>query len=260
MTNKKGLILTLSFAALVSVFSACHKDEKTSTGTTPFELRMTDATTNVFTAVNIDVQGVEVKTDNGATINLNVHSGVYNLLDFSNGVDTLLAFGDIQTSTVSQVRLILGSNNTVVANGNTYALATPSAQQSGLKLNVHAPLVAGVTYRMLIDFDANQSIVQEGNGSYSLKPVIRVVAQAETGSIHGTVMPAAALPATIIAVQGNDTVSTTTDAAGHFLLPGMAAGTYSITVLPTAPFHEQTITNVSVTIGVMTEVNTITVI
>src|SRR5437763_14254169 len=122
MTNKKGLILTLSVSALFSVFTACHKDESSTTknGTTPFELRMTDATTNVFTAVNIDVQGVEVKTDNGATINLNVHSGVYNLLNFSNGVDTLLAYGDIQTSTVSQVRLILGSNNTVVANGNSY--------------------------------------------------------------------------------------------------------------------------------------------
>src|SRR4051794_39711015 len=125
MTKSKGLILALSVSALLSVFSACHKEDKTTTpnGTTPFELRMTDATTNLYTAVNIDIQSVEVKTSNGATINLNVNAGVYNLLNFSNGVDTLLAYGDIQTSTVSQVRLILGSNNTVVSNGNTFPLA-----------------------------------------------------------------------------------------------------------------------------------------
>jgi len=263
MKKNKSLILALSITALISVFSACKKDNDESSnnpGTTKFELRMTDAPTNVYTAVNIDVQGVEVKTSNGATIMLNVNPGVYNLLDYSNGVDTLLAFGDIQTSTVSQVRLILGSNNSVVANGNTYPLATPSAQQSGLKLNVHAQLIAGVIYRMLIDFDANTSIVNEGNGSYSLKPVIRVVTVAESGSIHGIVMPAAALPAAIIAVQGSDTVTTYTDANGNFLLHGMAAGTYSITVVPQAPYHEQTITNVSVTIGVATELNTITVL
>jgi hypothetical protein len=259
MKIKKSLILALSVSAFISIFSACKKDRE-ETGTTPFELRMTDATTNVYSAVNIDVQGVEVKTSNGASVLLNVNSGVYNLLDYSNGVDTLLAYGDVSTSTVSQVRLILGSNNTVVSNGDTFALATPSAQQSGLKLNVHSELVAGVTYRMLIDFDANTSIVQEGNGSYSLKPVIRVVAQAESGSIHGTVMPAAALPALVFAVQGSDTVSTYTDANGNFLLRGMAAGTYSVTIVPQAPFSQQTISNVNVTVGVLTEMNIITVI
>jgi hypothetical protein len=261
MTRQKSLLLALSVSAFLSVFTACKRDRDEPTAEiTHFELRMTDAPTNVYTAVNIDIQAVEVKTSNGATINLNVNPGVYNLLDFTNGVDTLLAYGDIQTSTVSQVRLILGSNNTVVSNAITYPLATPSAQQSGLKLNVHAELVAGVTYRMLIDFDANKSIVNEGNGSYSLKPVIRVIAQAESGSIHGTVSPPAALPAAIIAVQGSDSVTTYTDANGNFLLRGMAAGTYSVTIVPQPPFSDTVITNVGVSIGVMTEMNIITVL
>src|SRR5436190_3068953 len=104
MMNQKALLLALSFSAILSLFTACHKDEKTTApGMTHFEMRMTDATTNVYSAINIDVQGVEVKTSNGATINLNTNNGIYNLLDFSNGVDTLLAYGDIQKSTVSQV-------------------------------------------------------------------------------------------------------------------------------------------------------------
>jgi hypothetical protein len=262
MFIKKSLILALSVSAIMSFFTACKKDkdETNPPGTTHFEMRMTDAP-SAYSAVNVDIQAVEVKTDNGATTNLNTSAGVYNLLDFANGVDTMLAYGDLTTSTVSQIRLILGSNNTVVVNGNTYPLSTPSAQQSGLKLNVHTQLVAGVTYRMLIDFDANQSVVEEGNGSYSLKPVIHVVtAVAQSGSIHGMVMPAAALPAAIIAVQGNDTVSTNTDANGYFLLQGTAAGTWTVIVRPQAPYHEQTISNVSVSLGVMTEMNMITVI
>jgi hypothetical protein len=260
MTRKKSLFLALSVASLLTVFTACRKDKDEDAGMTHFNLRMTDAPTNVYTAVNVDIQAVEVKTSTGATINLNVNPGVYNLLDFSNGVDTLIAEGDIQTSTVSQVRLILGSNNTVVANGDTFELATPSAQQSGLKLNVHAVLIAGITYTMLIDFDANKSIVQEGNGTYSLKPVIRVITAAQNGSIHGTVAPSAALPAVILAVQGNDTVTTSTDANGNFLVRGLAAGTYSVTVVPTAPFTQTVISNVNVSVGVMTELNVITVL
>jgi hypothetical protein len=262
MKKQINFLSILATIILVSIFASCKKESgsSASSGTTPFDLRMTDAPTNLYNAVNIDIQGVEVKTSNGATIMLNVNPGVYNLLNFSNGVDTLIAKGDIITSTVSQIRLILGNNNSVDVNGSIYPLVTPSAQESGLKLNVHAELVAGVTYIMLIDFDANKSILQEGNGTYSLKPVIRVISQAQNGSIHGIIMPLAANPALILAVQGSDTVSTYTNAAGNFLLQGMAAGTYSITIIPKTPFNSQVITNVTVTVGVEAEMNTITVL
>ena|SRR5665647_2021879 len=48
---------------------------------------------------------------------LNATEGVYNLLDLSNGISTLIATGDMQPGTVSQIRLILGSNNTVTVGG-----------------------------------------------------------------------------------------------------------------------------------------------
>jgi len=251
----------LAFINLVVVIGSCSKEKDASSdsnaGTATFNLRMTDAT-GPFTAVNVDIQSVEVKTDNGGTILLNVSSGIYNLLDFTNGVDTLLATGVIPVSTVSQVRLILGPNNTVVVNGQTYPLQTPSAQQSGLKLQVHAPLQANVTYNMLLDFDANRSIVQTGNGSYILKPVIRVVATPLGGGIRGLIDPLAALPATIMAVMGTDTFTTSANATGSFLIPGIPTGLYTVTIYPTAPYLNDTIQNVSVTSGTITELGTIT--
>src|SRR6185369_10689592 len=119
MKKNKTLSFLLTILA-ISFLSSCTKDKELSTAsTTPFELRMTDAIA-AYDAVNIDVTAVEVKTDGGATILLNVNPGVYNLLDYANGNDTLIAVGTIPTSTVSQVRLILGNNNSVVVNGTTY--------------------------------------------------------------------------------------------------------------------------------------------
>ncbi|MNJ81020.1 hypothetical protein D3C77_796330 [compost metagenome] len=56
-----------------------------------------------------------------------------------------------------------------------YPLATPSAQQSGLKINLKSDFAPNQVYEVLLDFDAENSIVTQGNGSYSLKPVIKVL-------------------------------------------------------------------------------------
>jgi hypothetical protein len=67
----------------------------------------------------------------GKAIALNVKSGIYNLLNFSNGLDTLIAIGTLNIATVQQIRLILGLNNSVVVNNVSHPLSTPSAEQLG---------------------------------------------------------------------------------------------------------------------------------
>lgn len=249
--------LLLSLLAGTLFFGAC-KDETENTPESHLSVRMTDLPGN-YDEVNIDLKGVEVTGAGGSSVTLNVNPGIYNLLDFANGLDTLIASGDVPAGEVSQIRLILGGNNTVMVDSVVYPLATPSAQQSGLKLQIHETFAAGVSYALLLDFDANQSVVDHGNNSYSLKPVIRVITTAASGSIAGNVTPVAAGYAAVATNVADTTkvFSSVTDATGNFLIKGVSAGTYNLVITPPAPLVADTVFNVTVTNGMTSNVGLI---
>lgn len=247
-TNKFFLIL-----AIIGFMTASCKKEHT--GTSSLSVRLTDAPGN-YDAVLIDLVGVEITGNGGNAAQLNVNAGIYNLLSFANGLDTLIATGNLQAGDISQVRLILGTNNTVIVDSIAYPLSTPSAQQSGLKLQVHETFDAGIAYQLILDFDANQSIVQQGNGTYELKPVIRVISIAISGSIKGKIFPAV-VPTTITASNGSISYSTNTDLNGDFLLQGAPAGSYSVTITHGGIFNPVTVNPVNVTTGAVTDMGLI---
>jgi hypothetical protein len=237
--------------------SACKKEEPTSSsttssGTTPLYVRMTDAPGD-YEEVNIDLVSVEVNSDNGGWQTLKCKQGIYNLLKLSNGLDTMIGNSVIPSGNVSQIRLILGEHNTLKTNGVVYPLSTPSAEQSGLKLQVHENLVPNIAYTILLDFDAGRSIVQTGSGAYKLKPVIRTIPQATNGGIKGTVSPTAAKP-NVLAILGTDTTSTYADSTnGNFLLKGLKAGSYKLVFRAATPYKDSTITGVNVNLGAITQ-------
>jgi hypothetical protein len=164
------LVLCLILLGTITFFS-CSKDN--SSGTSNLRVRLTDAPV-AYDSVNVDIREVRVnlRNDSAGWISLNTMAGVYNLLGLQNGVDTLLATGTVQTGTVQELRLILGSNNTVVVGGVSYPLTIPSGSESGLKIKVGKKINAGLD-SLLVDFDAALSIKLEG-GSYKLRPVLRI--------------------------------------------------------------------------------------
>lgn len=83
----KKINILLSFIILVFLLNSCNNNQKSSC---PYSVRMTDAPGS-YDAVFVDIQGVEVTGSGGETLSLNVNKGIYNLLDFSNGVNTLIA-------------------------------------------------------------------------------------------------------------------------------------------------------------------------
>ena len=259
LKNKKREIMILKrimFVFLVCLqivaVSSCSDDDSNKAH---LSVSLTDAPGN-YDAVMVDVQSVEVVGSNGNTITLNTNNRIYNLLNLSNGVDTLLATGDLNPGTISQIRLVLGTNNSVTKDGVVYPLSTPSAMQSGLKLNVNKTFESGVKYAILLDFDANQSIVLTGNDTYQLKPVIRTIDTAISGSIKGSISVIGVI-ATVKATANGVTYTSVTNKSGQFLIAGLPVGTYDVTITPDLPLLPVTKTSVAVTVGVSTNLGVI---
>jgi len=249
----------LLFAAIFCLaVSACKKEHSASgTGSTHVTVKLTDAP-GAYDAVILSIKSVVVVTDKGEQT-IAVGGGPINILNFRLGKDTLLAAQDIPAGTIQQIRLVLNdSGNQVVVNGASYNLTTPSGQTSGVKLNVHDQLVAGIDYTLMLDFDAAQSIVLTGNGKYILKPVIRAIPVAASGALTGMVSPAASSPV-VYAIMGTDTVGTITDASGKFYFPGLQAGVYNINFVPVSPYLIKTVSNVTVTTGAVQDIGTVTI-
>ncbi|MFV8345793.1 DUF4382 domain-containing protein [Flavobacterium sp. ZB4P13] len=247
----KKMKFIMSFIMLGLLIYSCNDDD--TNASYPYAVRLTDAP-GPYDEVNVDIQGVEVTGESGESVSLNVNKGVYNLLDFSNGVDTLIATDSLGTAKVKQIRLILGPNNTVVLDGVSYPLSTPSAQQSGLKLQVNQTLQEGILYSVLLDFDANKSVVKLGNGGYQLKPVIRTIEKAISGSIKGKITPIGTMA--VVEATSSTAISYTSNVNenGDFLVMGLPPGTYTITITPALPLLPVTKTDIVVTAGITTDI------
>jgi len=260
---KRNLIypMVLMFAAML-LFASCSKDNNNnnSSGSAQVNMHLTDGPSSVYDHVYIDIQQVVVTMNSGASVTLNpIRPGVYDILQFRNGLDTLLMQASLPAGTISQMRLVLGSNNSVVVGGTSYPLSTPSASESGLKLNIDQTFAANGSYDIWIDFDAAKSIVLTGSGTYKLKPVIRAYSATTNGSIKGYVLPLTSM-STVYAIDGTDTMAAIPNSAdGFFEIRGMASGTYTVMIQPgIAGLSVYSQTGVNVSYGMITDIGTIT--
>ena len=162
-----GIITALLLVSTI----ACKKNRQEAS----MLVKMTDAPAE-WAAVNVEILAVEVHVADSSWLTLNTNAGIYNLLDLQNNVTTVLADTTwVTPGHVTQMRLILGADNTIAdTSGLTFDLTIPSGQNTGIKLDLNATLEAGMTTEVLLDFDAEKSVVVSGNGIYHLKPVIQV--------------------------------------------------------------------------------------
>ncbi|SFV33258.1 DUF4382 domain-containing protein [Thermoflavifilum thermophilum] len=266
--QKQFLFLPMLTGAIIAgllLYSSCQKTS-VSTGPAHVEFYLTDDP-GPYQAVWIDVQQVWVNTSSDTSSSSSgwqqvplLKPGLYNLLSLRNGVDTILGAIDLPAGRISQIRLVLGTNNSLVLNdGTQVALTTPSAQQSGLKLNVDQTITAGIPYAIVLDFDAARSIVKAGNsGNYLLKPVIRTFLKSTGGAIDGYVLPDSAR-AQVWAIMNTDTIGAWPDSTGYYKFWGIAAGSYQLVFQPdtTTGYQDTTLNNIQVTTGQVTHVDTV---
>ena len=238
---KKGILCLLAMA-----WAWGCKDQSTNPGTGIMRIYLTDAVAQ-YDAVNITFTEVSAHIDSQWVIISNQTQTV-NLLDWNNGGTLLLG----QAGTYTQVRLKISAAE-LVWNGVRFNMTVPSGSTSGLKLNAKFEVVAGSTYDLVLDFDAERSVVVTGSrlnpNGFKLKPVIRAAARALTGSISGTVANPANLP-TAYAVAGADTITSSPvdGSTGFFRLAFLPGGTYTVSVRDTTNLSA-TQSNVPIAVG-----------
>jgi len=263
-----------SAAAVTMLFlAACGGGSSSGgVGTTPtaqsatMNVAMIDApfamSGNTVTAVNLGIDKVEVVGNGAAPTAIQTFStpDVVNILNYTSASTPLSFTGTIPAGSYQQIRLLLDTATTTIvytdSNGvsHTAPLTVPSGTSggfgnanstdsgdgsgtAGLKVNVGLNAQAGGTYGFVLDFNADQSIVETGNGAFMLKPVMVATEQATSGSLSGSVVNQAGKPvvgAEVEALQGSTVVNSgVTDANGNYAVNALAAGTYTLEVLNT---------------------------
>ena len=185
-------------------------------GTTGLRIGLTDAPgdyMHVFVTINeiqVHQSAGEVGDDDPGWLTVLTPGKTYDLKALQNGVITNLGLTElVAAGHYTQMRLILAGEaipphpfaNYVVIDGDqeeeyvigqegAYSveeLKVPSGLQTGIKIVQGVDIVSGEVTDVILDFDANRSVVQAGkSGKWILKPTIKVL-ETVNNSVSGTV-------------------------------------------------------------------------
>jgi hypothetical protein len=248
---------SLSFVILlITLFSfACQKENsgQGSAGKSSVNIFLTDDPSLVFDNIFLDIAKVEIKVEDdsdrqqesehqegnddndhhgdtsGGWQQVSIHPGIYDILRFRNGLDTLFGSTSFDVNrALRKVRITLGSNNRVVFNGNNLPLAIHD-HDNIIVLNIDESSVAvnaGGLTNFWIDFDAGNSVRLHGN-EFELKPSCKVFSREKSGGIEGIVLPGNAR-AIVMAINGTDTANAKPEDSGEFKFIGLKPGNYTL--------------------------------
>lgn len=270
------------FAAVVAMivmlgFQSCANDDDSS-NTARVQLKLVDAPGD-YLEVNVNI--VDIQYNNSDSEAGWVSFGTpedypmnVDLTTLIAGNSFLLADQVIPSGMLKQIRLVLGDGNTLKVEGQEtmMPLNTPSAMQSGLKLNMNTTLEGGFSYIFILDWDVQKSVVKTGSGMYNLKPVIRVNAEVNSGSIEGNVSGEFLVNGLsnfsdlenamvqVYTANGVYVTETGTNADGNFLIQGLAAGDYKLKIMNQEAYNDYESALITVTVGTVITVEPIVLV
>lgn len=285
MTNRmKFRVLSFSLFMLVAVFifDSCTKSEYSASGSEQqLSVYLTDHPAD-FDKVLVQINLVEVKLDTsshqsddnygnrdmddddhrkghdeyGQWDTLNVNPGSYDLLTLRNGVDTLLAQGNIKGK-ARKIRITVGSV-TVVKDSVSYPVNLLPGAQNYLYIKLHDDHIQrnGNVQQLWLDFDVSRSMV-EVNGKYYLRPVLKPFCDKNSGELEGKVGPADA-SAIVKVYNASDTATAIPDKKGEFRIRGLSEGDYTVLYDGNNGYVDTTIANVKITKGRDTRLQAVT--
>jgi len=163
-----GMIILSMMATLLG---ACAGPTAAKEGT--MQVYVTDAPPKGITAIEIKASNIEAHMTGAAEdqwVSLVKDPPVFDLVK-TTGVNVLLGTADVAAGKYTQVRLDI-TDVTVTANGTQVKATVPSDK---LRLVGEITVEEGKDTPISLDFDAEKSIVMEGQNRVSLKPVVKLV-------------------------------------------------------------------------------------
>jgi hypothetical protein len=202
----------------------------------PTQLQSVDSLKVVFEKVLVHRSSdVEPSSDSWFVVlsdTLPEEARTFDLLQLVNGVFATLGEVELEAGRYTQIRIMLESA-TLFVDGTPQSLTIPSGAQTGIKLVRGFRIAPNVITELTVDFDVARSLHERppGSGTYILRPTIRLVQTALSGTISGTVLPAGigAVLSAIYPATGDTAATTLADpATGAYVLPALLAGTYDV--------------------------------
>jgi len=197
MTHLKRAYLGTAAAAVAITLSACSGGGGgDSSGNSTLNLGLTDSNVTGVTKVWIQFTGVEVKPMNADPIDFSFSPEKgFDLLTLQNGTTaTFLNGSTIPAGQYEWVRLMVDANPGamyVMDSTGQHNLTIPSGAETGLKLIQGYTMPVGGVANFTVDFVLSKSLIAPPGQSpdYMLKPVLRLVDNAQVGTIAGVFNP-----------------------------------------------------------------------
>ena len=187
MQRKLALALALAFATIGCDSSSTGPSGPAGT----LNLRLTDGPFTDAKAVYVTFEGERAHRSEGdwttvPFVDAAAASRTCDLKKLENGADDILGTGPLVAGQYTMVRLVVASAKLDLTNPSAAGPAcfngpppsglTDVTVSSGeVKLNRPFTLTTDTATTILLDLDGNSSIIQMGNGSYRMTPVIGIV-------------------------------------------------------------------------------------
>ena len=253
--NSSGIIFLL-FTSLVILACGGGGGSGSSGEMGTVSMSLTDARSNGFNAVYVTINDVQVHMKGNDNNNNNWQSvsapnlpKTFNLYNLTNGVREEIGLADLAIGSYTQMRLIIGTepddglnvlseahpyaNYVIDTDDNFQELKIPSGINTGIKIVHGFTISTDQTTELILDFNAEKSVVVAGNsGNWLLKPTIKVGSTEELSIIRGkvTIDGSEGIDKALVSVQEFDETaaddkdkvtihtSTVTDPDGNFAI------------------------------------------
>ena len=130
---------------------------------------LTDAPTDEVSSVNVYITGLTIKRSGASVERFGNNVGLLDLLDLRDST-MLIAEDNVTAGEYEFIRVELDqSRSNVIVSGEALPLKIPSEE---IKVLGGFVVPTGGFTNILLDFDADKSLVKLGNGNWLLKPVI----------------------------------------------------------------------------------------